>query len=144
MEQEECSKILIVDDIKVNLYAMEEVLASTQYKVLTALTGREALKIALKVPLDLILLDVQMPGMDGFEVAELLKGNDITKDIPFIFITAISKESRYVHKGYELGADNYIFKPINAEDLLAKIHATLKYHQYKKQMQVYEQKKRKT
>jgi len=141
MEQEHSITILVVDDIKANLIAMQEVLISAGYLVITALSGQEALSIALKQYLDLILLDVQMPGMDGFEVAELLKSNKITQEIPFIFITAISKESHYVDRGYKLGADNYIFKPINAEDLLGKINVSLRYHQYKKQMQIYDQRK---
>ena len=98
--------ILLVDDRAENLLVLEGVLDGEGYNLYKANSGLEALRIVLKQAFDLILLDVQMPTMDGFEVAKLLRGKKESKDIPIIFITAISKEAKYISKGFELGAEN--------------------------------------
>ncbi len=120
-------QILIVDDKEANIYALENMLKQNDRIFLKALSGNEALKIALKYPeLSLILLDVQMPEMDGFEVAELLKANSKTAAIPIVFVTAISKESRYVVRGLEEGAIDYLFKPLDPLVTRAKVATLLK------------------
>jgi len=131
--------ILLVDDRPENLLVLEGVLERSGYRLFKALSGTEALRLLLKHPIDLILLDVQMPEMDGFEVARLIHGKKATQDIPIIFITANSKDQEHIRRGYEVGAENYLFKPINPEDLLQKIETSLKYRRYKKQMEVLEQ-----
>ncbi|MCP4545051.1 MAG: hybrid sensor histidine kinase/response regulator [bacterium] len=113
--------ILLVDDRPENLYALESVLEEPGLNLIKASSGDEALRVVLEQDFALILLDVQMPGMDGFEVAELLRSNDLTKRIPIIFVTAISKEQRNVFKGYEAGAVDYIFKPLDQHILKSKV-----------------------
>src|SRR6478736_1060895 len=115
MENQDKFTILITDDRVDNIVALEEILAADNRAFLRATSGNEALKQVLtNENIGLIMLDVQMPGMDGFEVAKLLKGNPKTKDISLIFVTAISKAERYVLKGFEHGAVDYLQKPLNA------------------------------
>lgn len=118
--------ILLVDDREENLYALEKTLQNDHLKMIKCLSGEEALKIALKEDIALILLDVQMPGMDGFEVAEILASSKKTKNIPIIFITAISKEKEFILKGYEKGAVDYIPKPVDSDLLKTKVDLFLK------------------
>ena len=131
--------ILLVDDRAENLLVLEGVLEPCGYQLLKARSGPEALRLLLKQEIDLVLLDVQMPEMDGFEVARLIHGKKATQDIPIIFITANSKDQDDIRKGYEVGAENYLFKPINPEELQQKVEASLKYRRYKKQMEALEQ-----
>lgn len=112
--------ILIVDDHYENLVALEAILEDVDCNLLKATSGNEALSVLLKNEVALVLLDVQMPGMDGFEVAELMRKNTKTKMIPIIFVTAISKEAKYVSRGYDVGAVDYMFKPLNPEILRHK------------------------
>ena len=113
--------ILLVDDRPENLLSLEALLAHPEYNLVKAGSGPEALRALLKDEFALILMDVQMPGMDGFETARLLKGRDRTRDIPIIFVTAISKENKYVFEGYETGAIDYIFKPFDPYILKVKV-----------------------
>jgi two-component system sensor histidine kinase/response regulator len=115
--------ILLVDDREENLIALEDMLEEEHRVFLKAKSGNEALKIVLKNEgIGLILLDVQMPGMDGFEVAELLKSNAKTKDISIIFVTAINKEEQYVMKGFGHGAVDYLQKPLDLNVTKAKVN----------------------
>jgi len=134
----EKANILLVDDRPENLLALEGILEDENYGLFKATSGREALRMVLKHNFALILLDVQMPGIDGFETAKLIHGKKEVKHIPIIFITAISKDPKYIHKGYEVGAENYLFKPIDPDDLKNKVKASLKYHRYKQQMELLE------
>lgn len=118
-------KILVVDDRPENIFSLESMLAADNREILTAANGNEALKIAYNEPLSLILLDVQMPGMDGFEIAEILKQNSKTKDIPIIFVTAINKDISYVVKGLKGGAIDYLYKPLDIEFTRAKVDGIL-------------------
>jgi CheY-like chemotaxis protein len=127
--------ILIVDDHRENLVALEAILEAPERNLITASSGNEALDIALKQDLALILLDVQMPEMDGFEVAELLRKNRRTRAIPVIFVTAISKEEKYVTRGYECGAVDYLFKPIDQQVLEAKVNVFLELDMEKRKLQ---------
>jgi len=114
--------ILIVDDNKDNLYSLKSLLEiGNDYRILITQSGEECLKIAIKEPVTIIILDVQMPGMDGYEVAKILKANAKTKKIPLIFITAVNHEIRYFLRGFDAGALDYIFKPIEPEILKAKV-----------------------
>jgi signal transduction histidine kinase/DNA-binding response OmpR family regulator len=113
--------ILIVDDRPENLFALKTILELHSFPVDTALSGEEALKKSLKNQYSLIILDVQMPGMDGFEVADFLAGNKNTKDIPLIFLSAVNTEKKFITKGYSSGAIDYITKPIDQEILLLKV-----------------------
>jgi len=126
------TNILIVDDTKANLISLEAILEGDNLNILTASNGNDALKILLKRKIDIVLLDVQMPGMNGFEVAELMRANNKTKDIPIIFITAINKEEEHIFKGYELGAVDYLYKPISNEILKSKVKVFVKLNEQTK------------
>lgn len=115
--------ILLVDDREENLVSLEHMLEMPDRVFLKADSGNEALKIVMKNPdIGLIMLDVQMPDMDGFEVAKILKSNVRTKDISIIFVTAISKEEQYVLKGFEEGAVDYLQKPLDIRLTRAKVN----------------------
>ena len=120
-------KILIVDDVEANLYSLNALLSELktkeyQFEILQALSGEEALKIAIQDrDIHLIILDVQMPDMDGFEVAKLLQSSSMTKNIPIVFLTAAFKAEEFVQHGFELGAIDYFTKPIEKYQFLNKI-----------------------
>ncbi|MBV9464156.1 MAG: response regulator [Verrucomicrobiae bacterium] len=113
--------ILLVDDRPDGLLALEAVLAKPGYRLVMASSGAEALAYLLKEQFALILMDVQMPELDGFETAQLIRQNPRTRVIPIIFLTAINKNDRYVTLGYEHGAVDYLFKPFEPEILKAKV-----------------------
>ncbi len=117
--------ILIVDDRKENLLATERVLKGLDAGIFKANSGNEALSLMLRHRFALILLDVQMPEMDGFEVAMLMQDHEAMRGIPIIFVTAISKEEKYASQAAEIGAVDYIFKPINPEILKSKVKVYL-------------------
>lgn len=129
------TKILVVDDRNENLFAMEKILKTLACEVYKAHSGNEALSLTLRHDFALMLLDVNMPEMDGFELAELLRENDKTKWIPIIFVTAINKEDNSVFKGYETGAVDYLFKPINTDILLSKVKVFLELDLQKKELE---------
>ena len=101
-------RLLLVDDRKENLMALQALLETLNVDIDLALSGEEALGLLLKNDYSLVLLDVQMPEMDGFETAELMRGNKKTQSIPIIFVTAISKEEQYIFKGYESTYNDHI------------------------------------
>jgi two-component system sensor histidine kinase/response regulator len=113
-------KILLVDDTEENLVALEALLRRDGIQLLSARSGSEALELLLIHEVSLALLDVQMPEMDGFELAELMRGAERTKHVPIIFITAGSRDPSRVFKGYESGAVDFLFKPIDAHILRSK------------------------
>jgi two-component system sensor histidine kinase/response regulator len=115
--------ILLVDDRPENIVSLEEILDKPGRRFLRAASGNEALKQVLKnEDIGLIMLDVQMPDMDGFEVAHILKANSKTKDIAIIFVTAISKDEQYVLKGFAHGAVDYLHKPLDVNITRAKVN----------------------
>ena len=122
-------KVLLVDDRNDNLVAMQAVLSPLDCSVATASSGEQALKALLQDDYAVILLDVQMPGLDGFETARLIKARDRTREIPIIFVTAISTEPPHIHKGYAAGAVDYLFKPYDPEVLRAKVGVFLALHE---------------
>ena len=122
-----CS-ILLVDDRPENLLALEAVLAPLNQHLVTAQSGEEALRHLLETDFALILLDVQMPGMDGFETALQIKERPKTKDIPIIFITAISQEPHHALRGYSAGAVDYLFKPFDPWALRTKVGVFTELH----------------
>ncbi len=109
--------VLLVDDREDGLIAMEAVLADPHLRLIMAHSGSEALALLPKYDFAVILLDVQMPGIDGFETAEIIKEQERFRDIPIIFVTAINKDDAYVYKGYDFGAVDYVFKPFDARIL---------------------------
>jgi len=121
-------KMLIVDDLKANLVALKRLLARENVEVLTAASGNEALALSLDHDFALILLDVQMPDIDGYEVAELLRGEEGTRDVPIIFVTAAAKDEHQRLRGYGAGAVDYIEKPIDDVVLLSKVRVFIDLH----------------
>ncbi|MEP6493466.1 MAG: ATP-binding protein [bacterium] len=113
--------ILLVDDRSENLLALEAILEPLGQNLTRAQSGEAALRCLLERDFAVILLDVQMPGMNGFETARMIKSRERTKFIPIIFLTAISKEAAYVFKGYSVGAVDYMFKPFQPEILRSKV-----------------------
>jgi|GEM_PF-228185 len=120
-DAEPVCNILIVDDEASNLLALEAILEPLGQRLLRATSGVEALRHALKTEFCVVLLDVQMPEMDGIETAELLRKRPKTRDVPIIFLTAISKDKSYVTRGYEAGAVDYLFKPYDPDALRTKV-----------------------
>ena len=123
------AKILIVDDRLENIRALEITLQQLDIDIYSALSGNAALTLMVTHDFAVVLMDVQMPGMDGFETASLMQHNRQTRNIPIIFITAISKDEQHIFKGYQSGAVDYLFKPINADILLCKVNVFLKLYE---------------
>lgn len=121
--------ILLVDDKSENLIALRKTLESRGFEIDTALSGEEALKKVLKADYQLIILDVQMPGMDGFEVAEAISGFSKTRDIPIIFLSAVNVSKKFITKGYEAGGRDYLVKPFDTDILVLKIRTFIKLHE---------------
>ncbi len=113
--------VLLVDDRPANLLALEALLEALPVRTLRANSGEEALRILLKQDVAVVLLDVQMPGMDGFETAAQMRSHTRISSVPIIFITAISRDPTHVYKGYERGAVDYIMKPFDPVVLKAKV-----------------------
>ena len=128
-------KLLVVDDRPENLLAMDKLLKPLGAEIHKVKSGEEALKTVLRHHFALILLDVQMPGMDGFEVAGLLHSNSETASIPIIFVTALNKDEAYVNKGYKTGAVDYLPKPINPNILMGKVKVFLRLEQQHLEME---------
>ena len=128
--------ILIVDDIRANIIALKKTLELHSIEVDTAESGEEALKKILKTDYSLIIMDVQMPGLDGFEVVKILSGNKKTKDIPVIFLSAINIEKKYIFKGYETGAVDYITKPVDSDLLILKVKSFIKIYDQQNELKV--------
>jgi len=117
----ERAKILLVDDRPENLLALEAILGSLNQELVRAGSGEEALRALLKADFALILLDAQMPGMDGFETAARIKRRTRTKDIPIIFLTAVDRDTNSSYRGYAAGGADYISKPFDPWILRAKV-----------------------
>ncbi|WP_332696157.1 response regulator [Halalkalibacter lacteus] len=130
------ANILLVDDRPENLLALEGLLSTSSYNLISVNSGEEALKYVLTENIAVILLDVQMPGLDGFETAKIIKSRKKSKQVPIIFITAISQAMEHVKQGYETGAIDYILKPFHPETLKMKVEAFVKIHQYQEQIKL--------
>lgn len=115
--------ILIVDDKPENLFSLKSLLQLHGFETETAMSGEEALRKILKTDYEVIILDVQMPGMDGFEVAETIAGFSRSRDIPIVFLSAVNIDKRFVQKGFATGALDYITKPFDPDLLLLKVKA---------------------
>ena len=128
--------VLIVDDKIENLFALEKMLAGDDRVFHKATSWKIGLKLLLNKEIALILLDVQMPDLDGFEVANLLKSNPKTKNIPILFVTAISKEARYVIQGYDSGGVDYLFKPLDVDITRAKVNTFIRLYKQQRGLHV--------
>ncbi|MFJ6636909.1 response regulator [Streptomyces sp. NPDC091376] len=128
------ASILLVDDMDDNLNALEAVLDPLNQRLVRASSGPEAMKALLRHDFAVILLDVLMPGMDGFETATHIKRLDQTKDVPIIFLTGVNIDSSYAFRGYASGAVDYLTKPFDPWILRAKVTVFLELHQQRKQL----------
>jgi PAS domain S-box-containing protein len=129
------TNILLVDDRRENLLALEGILRSLNQNLVQAVSGGEALKFLLKNDAAVILLDVEMPQLDGFQTAALIRERDKSRHIPIIFLTAISKSDLHVTQGYSLGGVDYIFKPFSPEVLRSKISAFVDMYKQRREVQ---------
>ena len=135
-EQNKAERVLIVDDTLQNIQVLGTVLREQQYQINVAQDGLQALEMVAKVPPDLILLDIMMPGMDGFETCKRLKADEKTREIPIIFLTAKVETEDIVH-GFELGAVDYVTKPFNSTELLARVKTHLTMQGMRKELKAY-------
>ncbi|MEP7156328.1 MAG: hybrid sensor histidine kinase/response regulator [Betaproteobacteria bacterium] len=135
-------KCLLVDDLQDNLLALSALLKRDNVEIFTATSGEQALELALIHEFALAFLDVQMPDMDGFELAELLRGSERTRDIPLIFVTAGNRDQHRLFKGYETGAVDFLHKPIDPYILNSKAEIFFRLHRQK--LQLAEELKRRT
>jgi signal transduction histidine kinase len=126
--------ILVVDDIEQNLVAIEALLARPGINILRARSGVEALELLLIHEVALALVDVQMPRMNGFELAELIRGSERTRSVPLIFLTAGTQERDAHFRGYEAGAVDFLYKPLDANVLISKVDIFVDLHNQKKLM----------
>src|SRR4051812_32211478 len=113
-------RVLLVDDDERNLLAVQSILEDLG-EVVTGRSGEEALRHLLKGDFAVILLDVYMPGMDGYETAQIIRGRDQTKGIPIVFLSAVNKEAEHLMRGYAMGAVDYVFKPVDPIVLRSKV-----------------------
>ena len=127
-------KCLIVDDLEENLLALGALLKGPNVELLRAQSGRQALELLLEHDVALALVDVQMPEMDGFELAELMRGTDRTRHVPIIFVTAGEHEQRRVFQGYDLGAVDFLYKPIDPHILRSKVKVFFQLHEQRRQL----------
>lgn len=128
------SKLLIVDDLPENLLALEALIQEDGREVHQAASADEALALLLEHEFALAILDVQMPGMNGFELAELMRGTEKTKHIPIVFVSAAGRELNYAFKGYESGAVDFLYKPLDAHAVRSKVAVFVELHRQRKLM----------
>ncbi len=129
------AKLLIVDDLPENLLALEALIKREDRTVYKALSADEALSLLLQHEFAMAILDVQMPGMNGFELAELMRGTDRTKNIPIVFVSAAGREMNYAFKGYESGAVDFLHKPLDIHAVKSKVNVFVDMYRQSKAMQ---------
>jgi signal transduction histidine kinase len=127
--EDNTTRILIVDDLPENLLALNATIRQGDRTVFQASRGEDALNLLLEHDFALAMLDVQMPGMNGFELAELMRGTEKTRHIPIIFVTAAGKESNYAFKGYETGAVDFLYKPLDVDAVRSKVNVFVELYQ---------------
>ena len=126
-------KILLVDDLKDNLLALEGLLRQNDVEIFAAISGNEALDFMMLNEFALALIDVNMPGMSGFELAELMRGVIQTKNIPIVFVTATASPQSFSFKGYESGAVDFLLKPLDPHAVKSKVNIFIENYRYKKE-----------
>jgi signal transduction histidine kinase len=126
--------VLVVDDVPQNLVAISALLSQPGLNVITVSSGPEALEVLLVEDVALALIDVQMPQMDGFELAELIRGSERTRSVPLIFLTAGAREAKTSFRGYEAGAVDFLYKPIDDTILRSKVSVFVELHAKEKQL----------
>jgi signal transduction histidine kinase len=127
--------ILLVDDKPENLFALEELLRQPDRQLFTALSGNDALRLLLKHEFALVLLDVDMPEMDGYETAQLMRSAERTRLVPIIFVTAGDRSEERTFRGYEAGAVDFLYKPINSHTLKSKVNVFIELHRKTRELE---------
>jgi two-component system, sensor histidine kinase and response regulator len=127
-------KCLVVDDVEDNQLVLSALLSGSGVEILCASSGREALELLLEHDVALALLDVQMPEMDGFELAEIMRSTERTRQVPIIFVTAGAREQHRMFQGYELGAVDFLFKPIEPHILQSKVNVFLQLYRQRQEL----------
>lgn len=130
------AKLLIVDDLPENLLALEALIKREDREVYKALSADEALSLLLEHEFAMAILDVQMPGMNGFELAEMMRGTDRTKSIPIVFVSAAGRELNYAFKGYESGAVDFLHKPLDIHAVKSKVNVFVDLYRQRKAMKL--------
>jgi signal transduction histidine kinase len=130
------AKLLIVDDLPENLLALEALIKREDREVYQALSADEALSLLLQHEFAMAILDVQMPGMNGFELAELMRSTDRTKHIPIVFVSAAGRELNYAFKGYESGAVDFLHKPLDIHAVKSKVNVFVDLYRQRKAMKL--------
>ncbi len=130
------AKLLIVDDLPENLLALEALIKREDRTVYKALSADEALSLLLQHEFAIAILDVQMPGMNGFELAELMRGTEKTKNIPIVFVSAAGREMNYAFKGYESGAVDFLHKPLDIHAVKSKVNVFVDLYRQSKAMKL--------
>ncbi|WP_095093937.1 hybrid sensor histidine kinase/response regulator [Pseudomonas sp. Irchel 3A5] len=130
------AKLLIVDDLPENLLALEALIKREDREVHKALSADEALSLLLEHEFAMAILDVQMPGMNGFELAEMMRGTDRTKNIPIVFVSAAGRELNYAFKGYESGAVDFLHKPLDIHAVKSKVNVFVDLYRQRKAMKL--------
>ncbi|MGW9685959.1 hybrid sensor histidine kinase/response regulator [Flagellimonas sp. 2504JD1-5] len=133
------AKILIVDDLIENLYSLEQIIEKEDREIISASSGNEALKLARAHNFALIITDVQMPEMNGFEFVEIFRSKQENQHVPVIFATAINKEKKYVIKGYSEGAVDYLYKPLDPDIVSAKVDIFVTLYNQKRVLEIQNQ-----
>ena len=131
----ELTNVLLVDDLPENLRALSALVRADDRMIYQARTGEEALALLLEHDFALAIIDVQMPGMDGFELAELMRGTGKTCHIPIVFVSAAGRELNYAFKGYEAGAVDFLYKPLDAEAVRSKVNVFVVLYKQKQSVQ---------
>jgi len=126
--------LLIVDDLPENLLALDALLQAPGVRVHQAESAEQALELLLRHEFALAILDVQMPGMDGFQLAELMRGTERTKQIPIVFVSAAGRELNYAFKGYESGAVDFMHKPLDAHAVRSKVSVFVDLYRSRKRL----------
>jgi signal transduction histidine kinase len=134
MSAQDPSKLLIVDDLPENLRALDALIRDEARQVFQANSGEEALALMLEHEFALAILDVQMPDMDGFELAELMRGTERTRNIPIVFVSAAGRELNYAFKGYEQGAVDFLYKPLDPDAVRSKVNVFVTLDQQRREM----------
>lgn len=133
--EEQWPNCLLVDDLEENLVALKALLEGEKMNIMTARSGESALELLLKYDFAFAMVDVQMPGMDGFELAEIARSTERTKSIPIIFVTAAGTDVQRVFRGYEAGAVDFLHKPLYPQIVLGKARVFLEMFKQKKQLE---------
>lgn len=128
MSEDDTIHVLIVDDLPENLLALQALLRDEPLQVVAASSGEQALSLLLEHEFALALLDVQMPGMSGFELAELIRGSSRTRHLPIVFVSAAEREPAYTFRGYEHGAVDFLYKPLDAHAVKSKVRVFTELH----------------